>query len=122
MDAKLIVEIAKDINSQPTDWWRNYRVMKDGVYVTATAPQSIWNAIVEGVEIDRRAIITRTITYPRPLSEPPEMGTLYYVLFDTWGYWEGSKLEMRFLEEGRVHLSEESRDAHEFALMPESHE
>ena len=120
MDAKLVVDIAKDINKQPSDWWKNYRVLRDGVGFVASTPQDIWTAIAEGETVERNALVTRTITYPEPLSEPPEPGTLYYVLFGTWSYWKDSRFDRCVLEDGRVHLSKENRDAHELALRSKS--
>lgn len=68
-------------------------------------------------------VITRSITYPKPVSEPLEMGQRYWVpRFGTGDYcetysWSGGKYCYNWLSRGLIHLTESDAIAHAKALI-----
>ena len=64
--------------------------------------------------------ITRTITYPKPVSEPLNDGAEHWVVFDTRierCHWVGDRLDANRLFRGKIHLTKENAQAHWDALF-----
>jgi len=64
--------------------------------------------------------ITRTITYPKPVSEPLNVGDEYWVSDgdDTYQYvWEGDNQDFSWLKQGYIHLTKYNAQAHWDALF-----
>lgn len=63
------------------------------------------------------------VSFPKPESNPPEVGTQYYVAYPTYsGYatsclWTGDQFDKRGLSRGFVHRSKENAIAHAKALI-----
>ena len=70
-------------------------------------------------------VITRTISYPAPVTTPLEAGTVYYVPITSYTdedpiydlVWDGDNYDSYMLEIGFVHLSKENAMAHANALI-----
>tara|TARA_R110000851_G_scaffold129651_1_gene262719 strand:- start:7533 stop:7910 length:378 start_codon:yes stop_codon:yes gene_type:complete len=54
------------------------------------------------------------IEVPAPLTEPPALGTTYFIasplcdVYFNFTYWDGYKIDMRYLNRGLVHLTKEA--------------
>jgi hypothetical protein len=65
-------------------------------------------------------MITRTITYPKPESEPLTVGQMYWCVCDLEARsfpWLGSHVDTRYLLHGLIHLTQEAATAHAKALI-----
>lgn len=65
--------------------------------------------------IDGNSLDMVTIYYPKPASEPLEVGQKYYAVFYSGYYefvWHGYDIDYFCLKRGQVHLTKEAAEAH----------
>lgn len=105
-------EVFYSFNGKDKYHWENGMfVNKDGDYVSTR------RSLYRKKEIE---MVTRTITYPKPVNEPLSVGDEYWVIDGVQVYrtsWNNDSIDSDWLSKGRIHLTKENAQTHWDALF-----